>query len=282
MSFLVFLLTAVLAACGTVAPAPYIASEDGRETIPDGSKVEVRYIANEGVLISSTDRRVLIDGLHRKYRDAYAYLPDREREKMETAAAPFDSIDLVLVSHMHGDHFHPESVGRHLSSSRKTVLATSQQIVDEIAGKFAGYSEIKDRVTPIPFKLLDRATKRVGGVDVEFLSVGHGTGRHETIQNLGHVFVLGGKKFLHLGDAPTDAAIFDHFDLDKAEIDIAFLPAWFLTGEEGRAIVRDHIKPKHIIAVHVGPEEGESIKRQISGDFPKADVFGTMLERKYF
>ncbi len=273
---------AVIAACGTTGPAPFIPSEEVSEPLPAQGKVEVRYIANEGVLISSGDKRVLIDGLHRRYEDAYPYLPDQEREKIETAKPPFENIDLVLVSHMHGDHFHPEAVGRYLQSNKRTVLATSQQVVGEIAGKFAGYDEIKGRITPVEFKFGDRTTLSFAGIEVEFLGIGHGTGRHGHIQNLGHIFTVGNKKFLHLGDPPAEPAIFDPYDLDKAGIDIAFIPAWFLTSEAGRAVIRDHIKPRHIIAVHVGPHDGDNLKRQIAKDFPTADVFATMLEKKYF
>ena len=261
---------------------PYIASGDTREPFPPTASVEVQYIANEGVLITAGDNRVLIDGLHRKYDDAYAYLPDVEREKMEAAKAPFDKIDLILVSHRHGDHFHPESVGRYLSSYAAATLATSQQIVDEIAARYSEFSSVKDRISPLTFNFRERFTRKLAGIDVEFLAIGHGSGRHASIQNFGHVFSVGEKRFLHVGDAPTTPELFDHFDLDKAAIDIAFMPAWFLTSSEGKTVIRDHIKPKHIIAVHVGPTEGETLKKQIAKDFPTADVFSTMLEKRHF
>ena len=71
---------------------------------PANATVEITYIANEGVLISSAGKQVLIDGLHREYERAYAFLPPPHREKIETAKAPFDQIDLLLVSHRHLDH----------------------------------------------------------------------------------------------------------------------------------------------------------------------------------
>ncbi|MBK9154885.1 MAG: MBL fold metallo-hydrolase [Chloracidobacterium sp.] len=266
--------------CRTVEPASFIATGDMNEELPQGKSVEVRYIANEGVLISSRDKRVLIDGLHRKYDDAYAYLPDDEREKIEAAKPPFENIDLILVSHYHGDHFHPESVGRYLQSSPKSLLATSEQVVAEVAAKFSSYATIKGRIAPVTYSFKERITRNVGGIDVEFLSVGHGTGRFAAIQNLAHVFTLGGKKFLHVGDAEMSVPLFDHYDLDKQGIDVAFMPAWFLTNAEGRTIIREHIKPKHIIAVHVGPTEAASLEQQIKDEFPDADVFGTMLEKR--
>lgn len=268
--------------CGSVEPAPFVASEEIRGELEQNSTLEVRYIANEGVLLTSRDKRVLIDGLHRKYNDAYAYLPDTEREKIESAKEPFDKIDLLLVSHRHGDHFHPESIGNYLKSSPKTVFASSHQVVEEVAAKFADYAAIKNRVTPITFSLKTRQAMKLAGIDVDFLSVGHGSGRHAVIQNLGHVITIGGKKILHVGDAEITPEIFDAFDLETKSIDIAILPYWFLTSKTGSVLVEQHIKPKHLIAVHVGPAEGEQVTRDVKKNFPNADVFTTMLEKRKF
>jgi L-ascorbate metabolism protein UlaG (beta-lactamase superfamily) len=272
----------VVMACRAVEPAPVIPSAEFREEMPQTAVLEIQYIANEGVLISSRVKRVLIDGLHRKYEDSYAYLPDAEREKIEAAKPPFDKIDLILVSHRHGDHFHPESVGSYLRSSKATLFASSQQVVDETAAKFAGFAEIKKRVTAIPYELRSRKPMRLADIDVEFLGVGHGSGRHATIQNLGHVITLGGKKVLHIGDADLTPEIFDAFDLETRGIDIAVLPFWFLTAEGGRKIVEQHIKPKHIIATHIGPAEAKQTATDVKKHFPNADVFTMLLEKRSF
>lgn len=283
VSFLAFSAAGTMVlACRTVEPAPFIPSSEIREEIPQTSKIEVQYIANEGVLITSRDKRVLIDGLHRKYADDYAFLPDAERTKIEAAKPPFDKIDLVLVSHYHGDHFHPDSVGLYLKNNPNARFASSQQVVDEVAGKFGEYAAIKDRVAPVQYTLKSRQPMKIAGIDVEILGVGHGTGRHAAIQNLGHVITIGGKKVLHIGDADISDEIFDAFDLEKQSIDIALLPYWFLTSKSGQALIEKHIKPKHIIAVHVGPGEADDIERQVKQSFPKADVFKTMLEKKNF
>src|SRR5215216_4933342 len=87
------------------ATAP-LASESLAGPSTNVTGLEITYIANEGVLISSGDKQVLIDGLHREYQRDYAFLPAAQREKIENAKAPFDKIDLILVSHTHLDHFH--------------------------------------------------------------------------------------------------------------------------------------------------------------------------------
>jgi glyoxylase-like metal-dependent hydrolase (beta-lactamase superfamily II) len=95
--------------------------------------VEITYIANEGVLLASGDKQVLIDGLHRNDRtfSHYAFLPTAERKRIETAKAPFDKIDLLLFSHRHYDHFHAEAAGLHLQHNPNTLLVSSQQVVSD-------------------------------------------------------------------------------------------------------------------------------------------------------
>ena len=244
--------------------------------------VEITYIANEGVLISADGKQVLIDGLHREYGPEYAFLPQAEREKIETAKAPFDKIDLILVSHRHLDHFHPESIGLHLQHNPKAILVSSQQVVDEVEKNFKDYQAIRARVTGATPPWKEKVAMKVADIDFEILNLRHGTGRHATIQNLGHIIKLGGKKLLHIGDADTAVENFEKFNLDEEEIDIAFLPVWFLFGSDGQTLVREHIKPKQIIAVHISPSEGERTITQIKQAFPGAVAFTTMLEKRQY
>lgn len=270
--------------------APWFAFQNARFAAPqnadgelrDAGILEMQYIANEGFLISSRDKRVLIDGLHRPYLKEYASLPEDEREKIESAQTPFDGVDLILVSHLHGDHFHPESVGRYLTNSSKTIFASSQQVVDEMAVKFASFDSIKPRVTGIPFQLRSRQSMKLAGIDVEFLSIGHGSGQSASIQNLGHIIHIGGKKVLHVGDAVVMPEIFDAFDLEKQGIDIALLPSWLLTNKGGQELVNKHIDPKQIIAIHVEPNRTDEVRREMARYFPDAKLFSSMLEKQCF
>jgi L-ascorbate metabolism protein UlaG (beta-lactamase superfamily) len=263
-------------------PEPVIAPQGAAVPRPPGATLEVTYIANEGVLIAAGATQVLIDGLHRQYRSSYPFLPEPYREQIETAQAPFHEIDVILVSHVHLDHFHAESVVRHLRHNPRATLVSSEQVVREIQAR-PDSSSIESRVRTITPPLKQRVATEAGGVAVELLGVGHGTGRHGTVQNLGHVVTLGGKKVLHIGDADSgDASIFEAFNLDRAGIDVAFLPMWFLTSDEGAAIVRQHIKPKHIVAVHMPAESPERAAAQIRERFPDAVPFTVLLEKRFY
>lgn len=266
------------------APIADITAASANTAAPQ-TGVEITYIANEGVLLASGDKQVMIDGLHRNDRtfSHYAFLPTAEREKIETAKAPFDKIDLLLFSHRHYDHFHAEAAGLHLQHNPNTVLVSSQQVVSDIEQQFKNYAAINSRVLSATPPLKERVAMKVAGIEFELLGVGHGSHeRNRSIQNLGHVINLGGKKLLHVGDAELEPEIFATFNLDEEGIDIALLPFWLLIGKDGPAIVREHIKPKHLIAVHVETLQAARITSQVKEAFPDAIVFTTMLEKKRY
>lgn len=254
------------------------------DPVAQQTAVEITYIANEGVLISAGGKQVLIDGLHRNERafSHYAFLPPAEREKIETAQAPFDKIDLLLVSHRHYDHFHAEAVGQYLKHNSKAALVSSQQVVSDVTQNFKEYGAIKTRVMSVTPPLKERVDVKVAGIEFEMLGLGHGSGSFREIQNLGHIVKLGGKKFLHVGDVEPDKEIFAKFNLAEAGIDIAILPFWFLTQQEGQAIIKEQIKPKHLIAVHMETLKAAKITSQIKEAFPDAAIFTVMLEKRRY
>ena len=262
-------------------PEPAIA-QNATSAKPSGATIEVTYIANEGVLIAAGDTQVLIDGLHRQYRPAYPFLPEPHREQIETAKPPFDQVDVVLVSHVHLDHFHAEAVIRHLRHNATATLLSSEQVVHELQ-PVADYAAVSSRVKAITPSLKQRTATTVAGIDVELLEIGHGSGRNAAVQNLGHVIKLGGKTLLHIGDASTeDASIFDALNLDQAGIDVAFLPVWFLTSDDGAAIVRQHIRPKQIVAVHMSAENPQDAVERIKQRFPEAVPFTVLLQKRFY
>jgi L-ascorbate metabolism protein UlaG (beta-lactamase superfamily) len=265
-----------------VHPAVVVVPQRTASPPPPGTTLEVTYIANEGVLIASGGKQVLIDGLHREYEPGYTFLPEPYRGQIETAQPPFDRIDVILVSHRHLDHFHPDAVAAHLRHNSRTVLVSSEQIVRALETTAADFGAIRARVTAMTPALRQKVATTASGVELELLGLGHGTGRHRDIQNLGHVVKLGGKKLLHVGDADTSAEIFGAFDLDEQNIDVAFLPSWFLISDAGGAIVRNHIKPKHIVAVHLGPHEPARTSERIRERFPDAVAFTALLEKRYY
>jgi L-ascorbate metabolism protein UlaG (beta-lactamase superfamily) len=247
-----------------------------------GSSVTVRYIANEGVLIASGDKQILIDGLHREYKPAYLFPPPEMQAVLENARPPYDKIDLLLVSHVHLDHFHPESIGQYLKSNARSIFASSGQAVGEIAKNFADHEKVRSQIKPVTHEWKRSTEMNQDGVRIKFLGLRHSGERFKDIQNLGHLIEIGGKKLLHIGDADMTAENFSTFDLAKEKIDVAFIPYWFLISEDGRKLVREQFNPKQVIAVHIPPAEAQEVIDQLKKDMPDAIAFTKILEERNF
>lgn len=262
-----------------VPPGARIVSETRPAQRP---ALTVTYIGNEGVLISSGPHQLLIDGLHREYKPDYAFPPPALLGAMEAARPPYDQLQLLLVTHIHLDHFHPQSVGLHLQNNDRAVLISSEQVADDVKQKFGSYREIESRVQRVTLDWKTKAALEVKGMKVNVLGLRHGSERFSWIQNLGYLVEVNGTKLLHIGDADMTAENFSSFHLPEERIDIAFIPYWFLLSYEGRALVKEHIRPKQIIAVHTQPAEAEKVAEQIRKENPGAIALTKIGESKSF
>jgi len=263
--------------------------------------VEVTYIANEGFLISSGTKKVLIDALFDDKTINYAHVPpEYTLNKMETAETPFDKIDLLLISHAHRDHFSAGPVLRHLENNPHGILISTKATIDKLKENSARFKKIKDQVKEATPELFSKATFTINDIEVQVLRMKHSpyyyedseTGkridRHENVQNLGFLFTINGKKIFHCGDARSQfKEEYKTFRLDKENIDIAFLDRGFLRSSQspGIEIISELIKPKHIILMHLNPQSLEHVEKtvkELHDVFPRITFFREQMEKKVF
>ena len=273
---LVFLLASV--ACSQPKKSEVVKQNEAKE-IADFS---IRYIANEGVLIRAREKQILIDGLHREYKPAYTFPPPDLQKLLETAQKPYDKINLLLASHVHLDHFHPESIALYLKNNPRAVFASSEQTVGEIAKNFADYEKIKSQIKAITHEWKKTSEYNQDGIKIRFLGLRHTNAQHISIQNFGHLIEIGDKKLLHIGDADMTAENFAAFNLAKENIDVAFIPYWFLLSENGRKLVKEQVNPKQIIAVHISPNDAQEVSDQLNKVSPETVPFTKILEERSF
>ena len=273
-----------VSACGQAKPAEKLKPEELARpiAIKSGSSITVRYIANEGVLIATADKQILIDGLHREYLPEYLFPPPEMQSVLENARPPYDKIDLLLVSHIHGDHFSPQSIGLYLKGNPRTAFASSQEAVDGVAKNFTEYEKVKSQIRAVVYEWKKSSEIKQDGIKVTFLGLRHGGERWKDLQNLGHVIEIGGKKFLHIGDADMTAENFSSFGIAAKGIDVALIPFWYLMTKEGRALVKEQFDPKSIIAVHIPPADADKVIAQLKKDLPEAIAFTKILEERSF
>lgn len=260
-----------------------------RNSSPDRNKsqaapsLDVTYIANEGFLISSPSKKILIDAL---FRLGYEYMtpPVHVLEKMEQAQTPFQDIDLLFVTHIHEDHFDAMSVTRHLLNNSKAVLICPKQVVTqiEIIGE-KHFSEIKAQIREINLDSMQSTELTEHDINVKVMRMTHG---NPVLQNYSYLVNLEGRKILHLADSDATLNNFEMFPwLRNENVDIAFVPTGYMWSKKGRNIIKKYINPKHIILMHITPNNvyNENTKNEEHmNKLKNVTVFSNSLEKRSF
>lgn len=261
-------MTVVFASLGTTHAFP-ITSDSAHAT------VTVTYVANEGVLISNGSTQVLIDALHRPYRPEYLPTPPALIDQMMQGLPPFDSVDVVLVSHIHHDHFDASLVATYLEHQPTATLLATPQVADSV---YTYLPSTTEQVQVGAYETGTWANFSAGGATIKMGKVAHVSERWRWIQNVAHVVEVAGVRLLHVGDPAFGAADLEALHVRAENIDVAILPSWFLTEAEGRTVIQDLIRPKALIAVYVTPRDAASVKARVASFYPDAVVFTTPME----
>jgi len=247
--------------------------------------LEVTYIANAGFLVSANDQKekILIDALFRTGFGMYPVPAKAVLEDIEKANAPFDNIDLLMVTHKNAAHFDPVLTENYLAKNPNVPLVSSREVGLEMELFSNQFQKIKQQVMAITPSANSSAAVTVNGIKIKILRLRH----HQGLQNLGFIVTLGAKTVFHPGDGPIKFNVenFKNFKLNDEGIDVAFILYWDFQDADARALIKTHIQPKHIILMHAHPNEIDKISQEIEKqkkNFPNVTIFKKSLEKKVF
>lgn len=231
------------------------------------------YLGNEGVLVARGDTKILFDAFYENSYGQYALVPDDIASAMLNGEPPYDGVDAIFVSHIHGDHFSPSPAIAYMRTHKSVKLFASLQIRE--AFLTAGVAEddpLMSRVVTYDLEPEDPPISfNLGGLSVDVAAIPH-AGDRPNIQNFAWRVTLDDKTtVMHLGDAGTVRAHFDrHADYFAAKkTNTAFPPYWFYLDENGVAILEDVIKADQTIGIHVPAAaigNGDAYRAQAGGD----------------
>ena len=231
------------------------------------------YLGNEGVLIARGETKILFDAFYAQSYGQYALVPEAISAAMMAGDAPYDGIDAIFVSHVHGDHFTAAPAIAYMRAHPAVTLYGSQQVLDAI--KQAGVNAddpLLSRIMAFDLSPEDKAVAfEVDGLSIDVVAIPH-AGNRPTIQNFAWRVTLDEKTtILHMGDAGIVRADFErhkaHFAAKKTHA--AFPPYWFIGDANGEAILTDYINADQAIGIHVPARasgNGDAWRTQAGGD----------------
>jgi L-ascorbate metabolism protein UlaG (beta-lactamase superfamily) len=219
-------------------------------------KLEITYVANEGVLIATDNNKILIDALFDNPNPEYTAPPKEMLEGMQSGRAPFSNVNLVLVTHNHPDHFNPDFAARYMVNNRKTKLMAAADAVAAMKDNIPDWASIENRIFSFDLAPGETAEKKIDGIGVKISRTLH-SGDLESPHNLMYLIKMDGRTIFHEGDSDGKLATFEGFELEEEKIDLALVHFWFPLHPEAERIIQDILKPNHVGLIHL-PKRLES------------------------
>lgn len=221
----------------------------------------VSYLANEGVMITHGDTKILFDPIFDYPDDTYQRVPEKMQQAIYDGQAPYDGVDAVFVSHFHPDHFLASGILRLLRQHTGIQLYAPAEAAAEMRG-IAGPDDedVFDRVTIFDLDAGDAPVfVRKGRLLIEALHIPHSgwPTRNGNVQNIAYRVTLDDTStVVHLGDADARSVHFEQHEAfwEERRTDLALPPYWFLMSGDGRDIIADWLAARHVIGIHVPVE----------------------------
>ena len=243
------------------------------------AEVEITFLANQGVLISSDEHKVMIDGFVQEQYALFGAMPESAARQQNTASGLFEDVDLALVSHQHFEHFQPDYACRFMQASNTTRLVSSRQVINLFYDRCRSFPKNSSRV-----EVLELASGEAQAIDlgpsstVTVFPLSHGHGKFARLTNYGHLVELDGHSILHVGDAATRADDFRTAGLDNRPLDLALVPYLYFLRPRGETLMQTYIQAQHLVAVHTPPNEVEAFEAELQQKYPAALSFSQPLQ----
>jgi len=244
--------------------------------------VVVTQLANNGVMLTAGDTRIMIDGMVVETYSVYGGLSGAAASQYQQASGAFSDVDVALVSHRHHDHNQPRHACEFMLKSTQTKVVSSPQVLGLMRERCREFITTNQRVTEINPQYGEPYVFSSGGAKITVFPLSHGTRKYAKIQNYGHLIEIGGVTVLHIGDAAMNPEDFQRAGLDQVKIDVAMIPFWYFSPGPGTEVINRFMNAPLKIAVHIPPGEMEEVKAYMAEDHGNVTIMEEPLKEVRF
>lgn len=206
--------------------------------------VRITLWANAGVLIEGGGRSLLVDGLYRAEHSLFPAVPRSIRAAWRAGQRP---VDLLAFTHLHSDHFHLQEVNAFLSCNEVTegLLPAGGGALRIPTAVMAGPIGQMGLWAPLP------------EIEVRWCNTGHMG--PQTAGEANHVLLVrvSERAILVTGDAdPAQKEGFQQL-VAGTPVDAALVNPLFFQSREGRALLREVIRPSQVLLYHIPDRDSD-------------------------
>ncbi len=227
------------------------------------SRIQVTLTANAGVLLRYRDTAILLDALFSDEKQAFCSPSSETVEKILYGEPPFDRVDYLMFTHLHGDHFSEELTREFLS--RRTVKG----LLLPGSGKLEQsdfFNFVKETGTPC-YTLTEQTLKTVfrlsPNVQVTAYRMLHLDKKYHDVPHFCYRIAFGEKKLLFTSDADYTEETFTF--LGEEMLRAAFVNPLFFSDLQRRRFFRGKLSAETVVVYHLPfPEEEEALQRMFA------------------
>lgn len=255
-------------------------------------EIKITYLANCGFLYESHKSKVLIDPFGTEYGNFF-YLPSNEtKESIIKGNIPFDKIDILLITHIHGDHFNAKLTERFLLNNSRVKMICPAQVYKQMKDSCNSFAQIKSRIISPGLSFDESKKVKINGISVTAIRMQHGTKRslegvsysdytdYEKTENFGYVIHFKKENVFHQGDGCLKINEKALKNID-CSIDIAHL-GYFDWDSISLNILKKDLKAETVIFMHGTKPAKELTSEQFKEVKPQIVFFDQELESKVF
>ena len=233
----------------------------------ESSPASAQYIANEAIIVTQDETKVLFDPLPLSGFGVYPEPSASEIDKMMSGKGAYVGVDVVFISHAHRDHFSAEGMIAYMNAQPNVVLVAPKQALTMMEAEAKWDKTLLSHMRILDMEATDKPqTITIGDVHATAIRIPHAgwpAPARASVQNMVYrVSLNDGATIIHMGDAdPRRQHFTPHQEHWQAlRTDTAFPPYWFLLSEEGRTILSKDMNVASSIGIHVPIDIPDDLK----------------------
>ena len=139
------------------------------------SGLTITYIGSSGYLIETENKKIMVDAAFDNFVETFEVtVPSEEvRARIAKGEAPYNRIDLFLVTHSHRGHFDPVLLLSAIENNPHAQVVTNQTVYGALMALSSEFTPALERVFFPAIKPGEQQTKQFNGISVHMAMTDH-------------------------------------------------------------------------------------------------------------